>query len=64
MQNAIEIDLIEYRTLLDCNLKLQIIMNIIENCLYNSNGLAEEICRAMGWRHLLGGDKDDEQHNY
>lgn len=60
MQNAIEISLIEYRTLLDCSSRIQIIMNIIENCLYNSNGLAEEICGAMGWRHLLGGDKDDE----
>ena len=60
MQNAIEIDLIEYRTLLDCSSRIQIIMNIIENCLYNSNGLAEEICGTMGWRHLLGGDKDDE----
>ena len=60
MQNAIEIDLIEYRTLLDCSSRIQIIMNIIENCLYNSNGLAEEICGAMGWRHLLGGDGDNE----
>lgn len=63
MQNAIEIDLIEYRTLLDCSSRIQIIMNIIENCLLY-DGLAEEICGAMGWRHLLGGDKDDEQHNY
>ena len=61
MQNAIEIDLIEYRTLLDCSSRIQIIMNIIENCLYNSNGLAEEICGAMGWRHLLGGDEDSDE---
>lgn len=61
MQDTIEIDLIEYRTLLDCSSRIQIIMNIIENCLYNSNGLAEEICRAMGWINLLGGDEDNDE---
>ena len=61
MQNAIEIDLIEYRTLLDCSSRIQIIMNIIENNLYNTNGFAEEICRAMGWINLLGGDEDNDE---
>lgn len=60
MQDTIEIDLIEYRTLLDCSSRIQIIMNIIENCLLY-DGLAEDICGAMGWRHLLGGDKDDDK---
>lgn len=60
MQDTIEIDLIEYRTLLDCSSRLQIIMNIIENNLYNTNGLAEEICGAMGWIYLLDGGEDHE----